>query len=57
MNEKLIEGYLAYTNADEYGASAAGDAPATPPLSILISVATASAASGASVAGTFAWGC
>lgn len=29
MNEKLISGYAAYTTADEYSASATGDAPAT----------------------------
>jgi hypothetical protein len=32
VNEKLISGYAAYITADEYGASAAGDAPATTPL-------------------------
>ncbi len=31
MNDKLIAGYAAYTTADEYGSSAAGDAPATTP--------------------------
>jgi len=29
MNENLIAGYAAYTTADEYGASATGDAPAS----------------------------
>ena len=56
MNEKLIEGYLAYTNADEYGASAAGDAPATPIIS-LISLASVSALSGVSVSETVQLGC
>ncbi|MGW5126343.1 LxmA leader domain family RiPP [Streptomyces sp. NPDC004069] len=27
MNEKLIAGYAAYTNADEYGTDAVGQAP------------------------------
>ena len=56
MNEKLIEGYLAYTNADEYGASAAGDAPATPIIG-LISLASVSALSGVSVSETVQLGC
>lgn len=57
MNEKLIQGYLAYTTSDEYGAAAAGDAPATPPITVTISVATASAASGASVSETVQHSC
>ena len=32
MNEKLIAGYAAYTTADEFGAAASGDAPATTPV-------------------------
>lgn len=40
MNEKLISGYTAYTSADEYGASAVGDAPATPPT-LFVSLVTA----------------
>jgi hypothetical protein len=38
MTEKLIAGYAAYTTADEYGTSAAGNAPATTP-SLLASAA------------------
>lgn len=29
MNEKLISSYLAYTTSEEFGTSAAGEAPAT----------------------------
>ncbi len=29
MNEQLISGYTAFTTADEYGAVAVGEAPAT----------------------------
>ena len=32
MNEKLISGYAAFTTADEYGAAATGDTPATVPV-------------------------
>lgn len=46
MNEKLISGYTAYTTADEYAASAVGDAPATTPWCIL-GLIVATAASGA----------
>ena len=56
MNEKLIESYLAYTSAEEYGAAAIGDAPATP-IVVTISLATASAASGVSVSETVQHGC
>lgn len=56
MNEKLIEGYLAYTTEEEYGTTAVGDAPATP-IVVTISLASASAASGASVSETVQHGC
>ncbi|MEU9121560.1 LxmA leader domain family RiPP [Streptomyces sp. NPDC048506] len=37
MDEKLISGYTAYTTADEYGAAATGEAPAsTSPATITI---------------------
>ena len=42
MNEKLMDAYLAYTTAEEYGADAVGDAPATPssPACVGISIAS-----------------
>ncbi|MFJ8871360.1 LxmA leader domain family RiPP [Streptomyces sp. NPDC102473] len=58
MNEKLIAGYAAYTDADEFGATTLGDAPATIEL---VSVSLASAASvataAASVAATVDYAC
>lgn len=41
MDEKLIAGYTAYTTADEYGASATGEAPGTTILSAAITMFTA----------------
>lgn len=42
MDEKLVDGYLAYTTAEEYGADATGEAPATPssPACVGISIAS-----------------
>ncbi|MFE7271147.1 LxmA leader domain family RiPP [Streptomyces sp. NPDC057623] len=54
MNENLIAGYAAYTTADEYGASATGDAPASVET---ITITIASAAASASVAATWQGGC
>ena len=42
MHERLISGYAAYTTATEYGADAVGDAPATTPLAVTISLISAS---------------
>lgn len=36
MNEKLVEGYAAYTDAEEYGADALGEAPGTGTVTITI---------------------
>lgn len=46
MNEKLISGYAAYTSADEFGAYAEGNAPATLSFLAIFSVAAASAGAG-----------
>ncbi|MFG2986784.1 LxmA leader domain family RiPP [Streptomyces sp. NPDC048258] len=54
MNEKLIAGYAAYTDADEFGSTTLGDAPAT--IETVSWVVTA-ASVGASVAATFDVGC
>ncbi|MGU3437419.1 LxmA leader domain family RiPP [Actinomycetes bacterium M1A6_2h] len=56
MNEKLIEGYLSYTTAEEYGATAIGDAPATPVI-VTVTIAAGSAAGGVSVSETVQHGC
>lgn len=59
----LISGYTAYTTAEEFGATAEGDAPATTPVLSFISVSSAtcgagvSAASAASVGTTIHIGC
>ncbi|MFD7553849.1 MULTISPECIES: LxmA leader domain family RiPP [unclassified Streptomyces] len=45
---QLIAGYTAYTTAEEFGATAQGDAPATTP-SILSFIDISSAACGAAV--------
>jgi hypothetical protein len=54
MNEKLIAGYAAYTTADEFGAAAAGQAPASVES---VSWAVSGAAVGASVAASIKHGC
>ncbi|MEU8980637.1 LxmA leader domain family RiPP [Streptomyces sp. NPDC048309] len=62
--DQLLAGYTAYTNAEEFGASASADAPATTP-SILSFIggssggcgAAVSAISGAGVSATAHWGC
>lgn len=51
MSEQLIAGYTAYTTADEYGASAAGDAPASTPFTPFFALSVASFA--ASAASTY----
>ncbi|MFE9703336.1 hypothetical protein EV562_12018 [Streptomyces sp. BK208] len=54
MNEKLIAGYAAYTDADEFGTTALGEALASvESVSWVLSAASA----GASVAATFDVGC
>ncbi|MEU7042834.1 LxmA leader domain family RiPP [Streptomyces varsoviensis] len=61
--DQLIAGYTAYTTAEEFGASAEAEAPATTPVLSFISVSTAtcgaavSAASAASVGATAHVGC
>lgn len=55
MNKKLIAGYTAYTTADEYGASATGDAPATTVVTFVLVYASASL--GASTIITAKHGC
>lgn len=42
MNERLMDGYMSYTTAEEYGADALGEAPATPssPACVGISIAS-----------------
>lgn len=42
MDDKLMDGYLAYTTAEEYGTDAVGEAPATPssPACVGISIAS-----------------
>lgn len=54
--DKLVEGYLAYTSTEEFGAAAVGDAPATP-IVVTVTLATAGAASGASISETVQHGC
>ncbi|MGU3437420.1 LxmA leader domain family RiPP [Actinomycetes bacterium M1A6_2h] len=44
MNEKLMDGYMAYTTAAEYGADAVGEAPATPSSPACVGIGIASAA-------------
>lgn len=59
----LISGYTAYTTAEEFGATAEGDAPGTTPVVTFFGVSTAtcgagfSAATAASVAATYHVGC
>jgi hypothetical protein len=60
----LISGYTAYTSAEEFGATATGEAPATTPAILsFIGVSSApcgglaSTVVGGSVAGTVHWGC
>ncbi|MGW7822744.1 LxmA leader domain family RiPP [Streptomyces puniciscabiei] len=59
--DQLIQGYTAYTSAEEFGATATADAPATSPLTVTTSSGPcgglASAASAASVGFTVDWGC
>ena len=61
---QLIAGYTAYTSAEEFGATATTEAPATTPA-ILSAIGVSSGACGGlastivggSVAGTVHWGC
>jgi hypothetical protein len=46
--DQLIAGYTAYATAEEFGALAEADAPATTP-SILVSIDVSSAACGATI--------
>ena len=48
VNEQLMAGYLAYTTAEEYGADALGEAPATPssPACVGISIASIALSAG-----------
>lgn len=48
MNEKLMDGYLAYTSAAEYGADAQAEAPATPSSPACVSISVASFTASAS---------
>ncbi|MEU9046552.1 MULTISPECIES: LxmA leader domain family RiPP [unclassified Kitasatospora] len=43
MNEKLMAGYTAYTDAAEYGVGAVGEAPATTPVCTFLMSAALSA--------------
>ncbi|GAB7181526.1 hypothetical protein ATKI12_1357 [Kitasatospora sp. Ki12] len=43
MNEKLMAGYAAYTDAAEFGGGAAADAPATTPVCSFVASAALSA--------------
>ncbi|MBP0452189.1 MULTISPECIES: LxmA leader domain family RiPP [unclassified Kitasatospora] len=43
MNEKLIAGYAAYTNADEFTADALAEAPGSIEISVIIGSFVASA--------------
>jgi hypothetical protein len=43
MNEKLIAGYAAYTDADEYSSDALGEAPGSIEISVSIASFVASA--------------
>lgn len=54
MNEKLIAGYAAYTDAEEFGTASLGEAPGSVET---ISWAVTAASVGASVAATFDHGC
>ncbi|MFD0375091.1 LxmA leader domain family RiPP [Streptomyces sp. NPDC127112] len=60
---QLIAGYTAYTTAEEFGATAQGDAPATTPILSVIDISSAacgaavSAVSAASVGATAHVGC
>ena len=54
MNEKLIAGYAAYTDADEYGTTNLGEAPASVES---VSWAVSAASVGLSVAATVDHGC
>ncbi|MFJ8871362.1 LxmA leader domain family RiPP [Streptomyces sp. NPDC102473] len=54
MNEKLIAGYAAYTDADEFGATTLGDTLASVES---VSWVVTAASAGASVAATFDIGC
>lgn len=64
--DQLLAGYTAYTNAEEFGASASADAPATATAPSILSFiggssggcgAAVSAISGAGVSATAHWGC
>ena len=62
--DQLIQGYTAYVGAEEFGALATADAPATTPgILSAIGVSSAqcgviaSAISGAGVGATAEWGC
>ncbi|MFD0375092.1 LxmA leader domain family RiPP [Streptomyces sp. NPDC127112] len=58
---QLIAGYTAYTTAEEFGATAQGDAPATNPLTTIATVSSpeciVSLVSAASVGATAHVGC
>ena len=47
MNEKMIAGYAAFTTAEELGAAAVGDAPATTPLTFVLVVISGGSGVGA----------
>ncbi|WP_331721263.1 LxmA leader domain family RiPP [Streptomyces sp. NBC_00212] len=59
--DQLIQGYAAYTTAEEFGAAATAAAPATTPVTTTVSTAPCgglvSAASAASIGFTADWGC
>ncbi|MFC4465269.1 LxmA leader domain family RiPP [Streptomyces xiangluensis] len=58
--EQLIAGYTAYTNAEEFGASAESDAPASITITTVSSgecVYFSLGAVSGSIATTKAWGC
>ncbi|MEU8980638.1 MULTISPECIES: LxmA leader domain family RiPP [unclassified Streptomyces] len=58
--DQLLTGYTAYTNAQEFGASAEAQAPATTPTVTVSSpecVYFSLGASAGSIASTKAWGC
>ncbi|PRY11523.1 LxmA leader domain family RiPP [Kineococcus rhizosphaerae] len=44
MEENLVAGYLAYTSAEEFGADASGEAPATPSSPACVGISIASVA-------------
>ncbi|MEU8652759.1 LxmA leader domain family RiPP [Streptomyces sp. NPDC048737] len=44
--EKLFEGYTVYTDAEELAAAPEGDAPATSPIALTVTVSLATKAEG-----------